>query len=73
MAIRRRRPASKAPTGPTSRVHVVDSVGQWQNLLSKAAASNRVVVVQFFQVRSEGLAMCHLVLTSAHGTKSAPV
>jgi hypothetical protein len=39
-------------------VHVVDSVGQWQNLLAKAAASNRVVVVQFFQVRSEGL--CHV-------------
>lgn len=52
MAIRRRRPASKAPTGPTSRVHVVDSVGQWQNLLAKAAASNRVVVVQFFQAQN---------------------
>ncbi|KAL4856436.1 hypothetical protein ACK3TF_003232 [Chlorella vulgaris] len=52
MAIRRRRPASKAPTGPTSRVHAVDSVAQWRNLLAKAASSNRVVVVQFFRAQN---------------------
>lgn len=61
MAVRRRsRQAPKAgPSASTQRVHAVDTLEQWDTLLAKAAASRRLVVVQFFQAsRAAWLGSC---------------
>ena len=50
MAVRRRKPVAKAGPAPTARVHAVQSLEQWENMLAKAGSSNRLVVAQIFQV-----------------------
>lgn len=51
MAVRRRRPTPKPAAAPTSRVHAVETLEQWETMLAKAAAAKKLLVVQFYKVR----------------------
>lgn len=49
------------PGAATQRVHAVDTLEQWDTLLARAAASRRLVVVQFFQASSAPAPCCWLL------------